>query len=180
LLVSGGSSRAILDHINLSAYNNLTVGQLDERIGAPEIRNWMPVVTFPVLQNVTVEDSGRDYDKKLHKWKHDNPGGKIVVIQGIGADGHTAGMFPGHDVLFNSESWAVGYDAGPAQKFRYRVTVTNTFLKIVDISVLYVVGNGKKDVLKNLEQTPAGILRKMKKVQIFTDIILTKQTEKIH
>ena len=109
----------------------------------------------------------------------------MVITQGIGEDGHTAGImpYPENSALFKSlfddpEKWVVGYDAEGRNEHPLRVTVTLSFLReVVDHSIVYAVGDGKKEALRQvlaetgtLWQTPARIIHEMRNVMLFTDL----------
>lgn len=175
---------------------NVTLGVMDERIGPPEQRNWEALRGFierstnakkmPILQNVTPETSGEDFNDQLHAWKKKNPLGKIIIIAGIGEDGHTGGIMPypedpeAYDTLFETPGkWAVGYDAGEKSQYRFRVTVTNEFIRQADMVIAYAVKKTKDnaftrmaDAAGSLASTPARIYRMLflqRKFRLFTD-----------
>jgi 6-phosphogluconolactonase/glucosamine-6-phosphate isomerase/deaminase len=123
----------------------------------------------------------------IYEWKEHNPTGKIVALLGIGPDGHTAGMmpFPENEEyakgLFNNDDViVVGYDAGDKNPIPERVTTTFPFLrKHVDEAVMYVTGEKKREALTHvladtgsLFCTPGRIVKEMKSVTLFTDIII--------
>ena len=104
----------------------------------------------------------------------------------MGPDGYTAGImpYPKNEYLFNKQfedenKWVVSYDAGKKNQYPLRVTTTIPFLKLIDISVMYVVGKEKADVLKKVLSDdiphnifPATVIKEMKKVFLFTDIVI--------
>ncbi len=214
-LVSGGSPLEILKQLTPDVFDaRITVGVSDERFSTdPTINNFAQVIEMPWYKAVldkgvhvidsrplageTVEDAGRRFDAILKTWKKTNPTGKIVITQGIGLDGHTAGMMPASTredasstrggpypedahafgVLFDApEIWAVGYDAKQKNKYPLRVTTTMSFLRMVDDSILFACGEDKKKPLVNvlakegtLAVTPGRIIHQMKHCLLFTD-----------
>jgi len=203
LLISGGSSLGLLNFLDLKDITqNLTVSFLDERYTTKNEntnfynfsntrmytylqKNNNSVIDLTIKQNETLKDMTQQFEDFLYEWKETHKNGKIVITQGIGDDGHTAGImpFPENEVefekLFEGDNWTSGYDAGEKNKFSKRITVTNTFLKnVVDVSVVYAKGENKKRVLKKVlgENVspyilPATILHEMKEVHIFCDVL---------
>ena len=99
----------------------------------------------------------------------------------MGADGHTAGIFPYPDSeekfkeLFEGENWVVGYDAAGKHQYNLRATVTNTFLRNkVEAAVAFVTGEEKKEKFEqmqvegNIAEIPAIIWNQMKIVKVFS------------
>lgn len=197
LLLSGGSCLEIIESLTLLNYSKLTIGVLDERItenikgtNQYQIKNNKFYKT--AIQNgakyLTLAGSkgaliiAKYYERSLKKWKKKNTSGKVIITQGIGNDGHTAGIFSvKKDVfenLFESESWTTEYEVSKKIKFPKRVTATITFLKnFVDESVVYAVGGSKKEALiKTLNNSapiwklPAGVIHQMKAVSLFTNL----------
>jgi len=184
-LASGGSSLKLLEGIRLE--NHVTVSVLDERYSPdPAINNFAQL--FKIIQpekfidtrvrpQETLQQLAERFEQGLREWKRKNPNGKIIITQGMGSDGHTAGIMPG--VSFDDKRWVVGYDAKEKSKFPLRVTTTYSFLRDqVDYSIAYITGEEKRNAFKKLLaekgrliETPARIMREMKQVEIFTDII---------
>ena len=194
-LSSGGSSLELLDGLSLG--DHVTVSVLDERYSNdPTINNFSQLMTHRISakfidtrikEGESIQELAQRFEKELREWKNANPNGTIVITQGMGSDGHTAGMMPypeSHPIfqnLFeNSHRWVVGYDATKEKnEYPLRVTVTMPFLQeVVDHSIVYLTGENKTEAFKRtldsqgkLWETPARIIREMKDVKIFTDIV---------
>lgn len=198
LLVSGGSAFQILDTIDSSILGKrITIGVLDERYSLdPEINNFLhftktkfythakkngcSFIDTHVHNGETLEAVANRFDNELKKWKTINPKGIILITQGVGPDGHTAGIFPG--IIFeNTNKWVIGYDIGKRNQYPLRITTTPYFLTdMVDYSIVFVTGENKKKVLQKVLdpesiaiEVPAAIIQKMKNVEVFTDIRVT-------
>ncbi|KKU06430.1 MAG: hypothetical protein UX07_C0001G0030 [Parcubacteria group bacterium GW2011_GWA2_45_30] len=133
-----------------------------------------------------LQESVHSYESELRAWKEAHPDGKIFATQGIGDNGHTAGIlpYPENPALFNKlfeeeDKWVLGYDATPQKSLTpLRITLRLPFLRNeIHQSIVYVAGEDKRPalarVLQNtgsLAETPARILREMKDARIFTDI----------
>lgn len=194
-LSSGGSALELLEGVHLA--ENVTVSVLDERYSKnPTVNNFAQLfgnihpTTFidtRVKDNETLRQLAERFEKELRLWKEKNPSGKVIITQGVGSDGHTAGImpYPENPELFRQlfdapDHWVVGYDATKGKnEYPLRVTVTMPFLReVVDHSLVYVTGESKKEALArilssqgNLWETPGRIIREMKNVKIFTDIV---------
>ena len=205
LLLSGGSSLNLLSDLNQELFgSHLTIGVLDERYSKePNINNFAQLqktsfyqetlkkealfIDTKVGERETLEGLAQRFEATLRNWKKANPQGKVITTQGIGADGHTAGImpYPENPKLFkslfeNKEKWVVGYDATLSKnQYPLRVTTTFPFLRsIIDVTIVYITGEEKKAALQrvmsensSLAETPARIIKEMKNVKLFSDII---------
>lgn len=198
LLVSGGSAFALLPLIDISGLSNkTTIGVLDERFDRDKTVNNYLQLTETEFYNAT-KKLGCDFidssvkagegmrqktlalEKRIRAWKGKNPQGIVIITQGIGIDGHTAGIFPFDEefeykeTLDSSNNWYFGYDVHGKNQYPLRITPTFFFLKhIVDKSFIYIKGTEKiaivDRILRNkpkLNQCPAGIIHYMKDVTI--------------
>lgn len=202
LLLSGGSSFKLLNNVSKNNLNDhITISVLDERFSDKEKdTNFFQLTHTSFYQNsidkkcnfinplLTAGESityvTLAFEKSLRKWKKANLEGKVIITQGIGEDGHTAGIMPYPDEpevfhnLFENTSWAIGYDAKEKNKFPLRITTTITFLKnIVDHSIVYITGENKKNALEKvlakeglISEIPARVMKEMKNSEVFTTI----------
>jgi 6-phosphogluconolactonase/glucosamine-6-phosphate isomerase/deaminase len=197
LLLSGGSALAMLSHVPYEVLSsNITLTVLDERFSTnPSINNFaqlettdffkkamgrkVSVISTKIKQNESLLQAGERFAAALHVWRAQHENGVVLATMGIGADGHTAGIFPNTEAVdFSAASWVVSYVVPPeVNQFQERITVTYTFLKDEVTAVVgYVVGIEKQAVIAKLQQTmcplsemPACILRELKAVQLVTD-----------
>ncbi len=204
LLVSGGSALDVLEYVDIARASHLTIGMLDERYTPDSFNNNFQQFQKTSLYtkahahgatfidtsdqtNKTMSDLVFIMENTIRNWKRDNPTGKIYIVEGVGGDGHTAGImpFPEDETLFeklfeDSSVLVVGYDAKDKNPIPLRITVTLTFLRdMVDEAVLYVVGDSKSEILKKIiavegsvAEMPAKVVKEMKSVTLFTDIQL--------
>lgn len=203
LMLSGGSSLHIIDEIDDSVLgDNLTVTVLDERFTSdPQLNNWWQISqtdfytraqsagasfieTIPKQQESLTKFAAR-WEKELRTWIKRHPHRKTIATIGIGTDGHVAGIspFPNHPERFVefvfTDKWVIGYQGNlePSE----RVTVTAKFMEDkLDVGIVYLVGENKKSALEKvmanegrMADTPARILREMKQVEVFTDIMVS-------
>ncbi len=198
---SGGSSLDILECLEVD-HINLTITVLDERFSENlEDSNFNALLYtkfyhFLNKKNLKVIDTrfkkGQDlkhfsnrFDHKLSLWREQNPKGIIIVTQGVGEDGHTAGIIPFFDenifdeLFIKTSRNVIGYNTMNKDIFKERVTVTIPFLeREVDHSIVYIVGQEKKEALRNIKDKnsklniiPGSVTMNMKNVKIFTDIV---------
>jgi 6-phosphogluconolactonase/glucosamine-6-phosphate isomerase/deaminase len=199
LLLSGGSALAMLDYVSkVGTGEHLTIGMLDERFSLDSSANnfsqfqktdfytfalEMETNFFGTLPRPgeTKEMLAERMEKRLRAWKEENPNGRIFATLGLGADGHTAGIFPADEKrfseLFESETWVMAYNAGELAQYPDRVTSTITFFQLLDEGIAFVSGQEKADKLSAvinsvapINELPARAWEKIKNVRVFTDI----------
>jgi 6-phosphogluconolactonase/glucosamine-6-phosphate isomerase/deaminase len=201
LMLSAGSALSIIDYVGPAVLGaNLTITTLDERFSAdPEVNNFLQLQKTDFYKDAfeaeasffgtvpraseTMEDLRQRWDKNLKTWRKENPKGLIIATFGMGADGHTAGIFPfpedpmKFDKLFNNQEWAVAYNAAGKNPYPERVTATLTFLKTIDAGLALVSGTQKQEKFAQLTSRktkaadlPATVWHEIKKVKIFTDL----------
>lgn len=203
-MLSGGSSFKLLNNINLDALsNNVTITVLDERYSFdPMINTFMQLKETDFYKNAcarkcnfidtsiskedTLEESAERFEFEIRHWYKKNPLGLVYITQGMGPDGHTAGMMPYpeskqifEELFMQTDKWVVGYNAENKNQYPERITVTIPFLKNnVETSIMYVSGKEKSDALDralsgegSIAETPALIIKEMKKVEVYNDIV---------
>ncbi len=209
LLVSGGSALKLLDHLNLDPIillaSKLTIGVLDERYSSdPTINNFAQLIQTKLFAATidtgaifidtrleageTASGLANRFEATLKAWTKAHPHGRIIITQGMGPDGHTAGImpFPENPALFeelfnHSNKWVVTYDAGSKNPYPMRITTTCSFLRQVSLSIFYVTGVEKQAALSQvysasgtLAETPARIVKEMKHVELCSDLQIKK------
>ncbi|MBY0310217.1 6-phosphogluconolactonase [Patescibacteria group bacterium] len=197
LLLSGGSALALLDQLPDSVFGpDLAIAMLDERWSNDEtINNYAQLMTTDFYKRgraagATFFDSRphRDetavalaarYELFLRTWRATNLDGVVIATLGMGADGHTAGIFPGYvEVLSAAGEWVAAYGVPSSMNpFTVRVTVTPRFLTSeIESAIALVVGNEKRTVLHKLTATtdpemyPAALWHRLPKVTVFSDL----------
>jgi len=101
----------------------------------------------------------RDFSRRLAAAA---PGGSPdLVVLGLGADGHTASLFPGSPALKNT-SPASFVTAPPGVQTRRRVTLTLKTINGAPLVILMAAGAGKKEMFARAaagdKKIPAGLL----------------------
>lgn len=99
-----------------------------------------------------------------------------LVLLGCGPDGHTCSLFPGHDVLRETDAWVAAVEDSPKPPPR-RITLTLPVVTHASKIAFVATGTGKKDILKTVLESdegrslPCGLVNEAggEKVSWFTD-----------
>lgn len=160
--------------------NNLTVMLTDERYGPLNHinSNWYQLIQkgfnlpgailIPILIGEDINKTTKKFNAVLHE-EFRKAEYKIGLF-GIGTDGHTSGILP-NSIAVNSKDLACSYNT----PIFSRITITPEAIKKLDEAVVWVQGEQKWEVLKDLKKDvniikqPAQILKKVPLLTIFTD-----------
>jgi 6-phosphogluconolactonase/glucosamine-6-phosphate isomerase/deaminase len=161
--------------------HNLTVMMTDERYGPLDHAdsNWHQLLEkgfnlpqaklIPILTGDDRAITTEKFDAALNQEL--NASGYKIGLFGVGKDGHTAGILPESDGA-HSQELAFGYDTPTFS----RITMTPKAIEKLDEIVVWVQGEEKWPVIKNLSEEnidiikqPAQALKKVPLLTIFTD-----------
>jgi 6-phosphogluconolactonase/glucosamine-6-phosphate isomerase/deaminase len=201
-LSSGGSALGVLDRIDQNVIGPyLTIGIFDERYDPSNktsnyaqmrktdfykraVQHGCRLIDTSTQRGQTQIELADYYENELRSWRARHPRGAIMATMGIADDGHTAGIMPFpedptrfHD-LFERERWIIAYDATGKNPFPLRVTTTFTFLRHIDLIGVFMTGDKKGVVFKNLiegddcAEMPARIVKTLPRGAIYTDASL--------
>ncbi|KAF9194411.1 suppressor of los1-1 [Haplosporangium sp. Z 11] len=79
-----------------------------------------------------------------------------LILLGVGPDGHTCSLFPGHDLLNETVSWCAHITDSPKPPPR-RITLTFPVLNHAHHVAFVAAGAGKQDMLHQLLDTPGDL-----------------------
>jgi len=187
--VTGGSSMVagvkvaelLRDYPQQNLIKNLTITLTDERYGLldhPD-SNWYQLVKkgfalpsaklIPILINEGRDTTVKKFGAILHQ-EFSRAEYKIGLF-GIGTDGHMAGILPESGAV-KSENLTYGYETPTF----FRITITSKAIEKLDEAVVWVQGENKWNIIKNLQENsiefskqPVQILKKIPLLTIFTD-----------
>jgi 6-phosphogluconolactonase len=93
-----------------------------------------------------------------------------AMLLGIGEDGHTASLFPGHPALKETRRWVVAVDS---PKYGRRITLTYPALDSSRDVAFLAAGQGKREVIARAQTgdvtIPAGMVRPVGRLRWFMD-----------
>jgi len=104
-----------------------------------------------------------------------------LILLGCGPDRHTCSLFPGHELLRESDAWTAAIEDSPKPPPR-RITLTLPVVTHAVKIAFVATGGGKKDILKKILETeegrslPCGLVNEQAgdKVSWFTDAAATE------
>ncbi len=109
--------------------------------------NVHPIPAFPA-----VEMGARHYETELKAFFGQAAPRFDLIFLGLGADGHTASLFPGSPVLGEERRWVAGVPA--SGQGVSRVTLTAWAINRAALVVFLVAGKDKAEALKNVVAGP--------------------------
>ena len=142
--------------------------------------NLVPKVPLTEEQFVTinfndpVEKVALDYEATIRE-KFQMPTGIPsfdLLLLGVGPDGHTASLFPGHALLNVTDRLVASISDSPKPPPR-RITMTFPLINNARFSIFAVPGKGKADIIKQVfadkDDLPAGKVKALEKVYWLLD-----------
>lgn len=205
LLLSGGSALTLLQYISSNVLtSDITISVLDERytktISATNFGKLQKTefytraraknctfISSLIENNESMEAVTLRLEQAFKDVYRNYPQTVTITTQGIGSDGHTAGIFPlpadketFKNLFQNPNHTHIGYTVPYNLEVNQRITVNLDFLQeYVDHSVVFAVGEEKQHALettmkteKDLHMVPARVLHTMQSVQLFTSLEL--------
>lgn len=124
--------------------------------------------------NDSIEKIASDYEKTLReKFGMDTgiPSFDLLLL-GVGPDGHTASLFPGHELLDVKDRLITFIKDSPKPPLE-RITMTYPLINNARYSIFCVPGKGKADIIRKIffenEDLPAGRVTALEKVYWLLD-----------
>lgn len=104
---------------------------------------------FPLNPDVSVEEAAEDYVRKLRTVFTDGLPRFDVLVLGMGPDGHTCSLFPGHDLLKETKKIAAAINDSPKPPPK-RVTLTLPTINNAACAVFASCGASKADIVQQV------------------------------
>ncbi|HDT14969.1 MAG TPA: 6-phosphogluconolactonase, partial [Firmicutes bacterium] len=115
------------------------------------------ILRFPV-EIEPVEEAALLYERMmmkifvaLEKIKDGSPKFDMVLL-GMGRDGHTASLFPGHEAVNEKKRWVTGFDSPVNDGIKKRITMTIPVINAAENVSFIVSGEGKGRVLRAVKE----------------------------
>ncbi len=127
-------------------------------------RAWISRVPIPPAQVYRVpgelepEQAARQYEETLRWFSGRGMLRFDLTLLGLGADGHTASLFPGSAALQEREQWVLAVDADYQGRPAHRVTLTLPVLNASHQVLFLVTGKAKAEVVRAVLEGPDGQL----------------------
>lgn len=103
---------------------------------------------YPIKCAISSEKAAREYEARLRLFFAGQPPRIDLIFLGLGADGHTASLFPGAAAANEQESWTAAVPR-PGQDLD-RVTLTLPLINQARTVVFLVAGKDKASILKKV------------------------------
>ncbi|KAA1468609.1 6-phosphogluconolactonase [Dentipellis sp. KUC8613] len=104
-----------------------------------------------------LEELSDDYEKALIREFAQKDSARFpifdLILLGIGPDGHTGSLFPGHPLLSEDDRWVAEIDDSPKPPAK-RITFTFPVINHASRVVFVVTGESKKEVIANILDRP--------------------------
>jgi 6-phosphogluconolactonase len=102
----------------------------------------------------SVTDAARAYERDLQRFygaERIDPARPLfdIVLMGMGRDGHTASLFPGHAELDEQQRWVVGVPNPAFEPFIARVTLTFPVLAAARDMLFLISGENKRSTVSS-------------------------------
>ena len=198
-LVSGDSSLSVLDaRRKWRLPKKMTLSLVDERLTADlSKRNWTPFAqttlfkqarrskkTFFNPLNRGLKKTDVYFGTFLKQWLSRNENKEVVVLVGVGGDGHTGAIFPHKNKtrfkrdFLTERILAKAYTAQNAPVSKKRLTVTLSFIvQHADHVIVFAIGKEKDSIVAQVtkgkvfeHEMPAVALMKLPQTLLYTTI----------
>jgi len=106
----------------------------------------------PILCQASPEEGAKGYEALLRNFFQNGPPTLDLIFLGLGADGHTASLFPGSPALKEQTRWVAAVFR--EEETLGRVTLTPPFINQARAVAFLVAGADKAETLRHILQPP--------------------------
>jgi len=128
-------------------------------------KSWISKVPIPPqsvhriqTEEVTPEKAAESYERLLIEFfnaSEEIPASTFdVMLLGLGADGHTASLFPGSPALSEKKRWVVSASAPSSVFPKKRITMTLPLINISRKVIFLALGGEKRSVIRTIFEEP--------------------------
>ena len=104
---------------------------------------------FPIPVNLQpAEEAAKAYERSLRNFFGEGAPKFDLIMLGIGANAHTASLFPHTPVIHEQKAWVSAVYVDEVKMFR--ITMTAPFINLARNVLFLAVGSGKAEVLKTI------------------------------
>lgn len=114
---------------------------------------------YPMPTEIAPDQGAVQYERQLRDFFKPSPGRYPVfdlISLGLGSDGHTASLFPGHPAAENGNAWVISVKGGNPDIVR--LTLTFPVLNSATQLFFLVSGKDKAAIIKTLFREPSAVL----------------------
>ncbi|MBP7792117.1 MAG: 6-phosphogluconolactonase [Candidatus Goldbacteria bacterium] len=149
-----------IPHINSESNYRMAYDTLISRIDVPQENVFrIPTEVSPpeeaallyetIMKKVFIKLNAIDIDKKLPVFD--------MIILGVGRDGHTASLFPGHRAVNEQKRWVTHVKAHARVTLHDRITITLPVINNAKNVMFIISGEGKGKIIRDIvEEKRAG------------------------
>ncbi|CDF40197.1 unnamed protein product [Chondrus crispus] len=162
-----------LDKWNVFLADERIVPLTDDDSNFRLVKQYFPDMhVVPIDPTLSPPECARDYQRKIVDKLGEAPVFDAVLL-GLGPDGHTCSLFPGHELLDETDNIVAPISNSPKPPPK-RVTLTLPVLGAARAAMFICTGAGKagvvKDILQNTDsKLPGALVRTAGPVQWFLD-----------
>jgi 6-phosphogluconolactonase len=135
----------------------------------------VPMEQIHVMRtDIPPEEAAAEYEKVLQKYFGATGYTFDLVLLGMGDDGHTLSLFPGTEVVHESQAWVAAFFLKPQEMYRITLTapVVNRAAKVAFLTAGSKKAHALKQVLEGTyspDQYPSQVIKPLGELHWFVD-----------
>lgn len=150
-----------------------TFGQYKKQLVDTKEINLTEAQFVTAKQNTSGEEAAKDYEDQIKKFVPGTPLPQFdMLLLGMGPDGHTCSLFPGHTLLDETSKLVASISDSPKPPPN-RITLTFPIINNARVCAFAICGQDKADIIKRIhideEDLPAARVKPVGKVYWILD-----------